>query len=271
MGFIFTLPCRAQVERVVMGANERIGPHEHIQELVVIGGKVDIQGQVESLVIIGGFVVLMPGGEVSKELVIVGGHLEEQEGSFIRGKRVDMSMPGGEEAWTILRDKVKNQLFREMQDHSWIRLFGFFLKLAVLMMFSWLGDFLAPSYQKEVGVYLQKSPGGSAFWGYLSALLVLPVTLFLTLSLIGIPLLPLQFSLLFLFVIYGEIHIAKYLMGFVPILKKRIRWATFLGLVAIEALGLWAGLQWFKWAIIIVGFGAASKVFYKQVGLSSKK
>ena len=252
-------------KRVVMGANEKVGPEENIRELVVIGGKVDVQGQVESLVIIGGFVVLMPGSRVTRELVIVGGHLEEQEGSSISGKRVDMSMPGGEEAWTILRDKIKKQLFQEMKDHSWIRFFGFFLKLAILMLFFWLGDFLAPSYQREVESYLQRKPGWSAFWGFLSALLVLPVTLFLTLSLIGIPLLPLQFSLLFVFVIYGEIHIAKYLVGLVPLFRERLQLATFLGLVAIEAIGLLAGFQLIKWAIIIVGFGAASKVFYGRV------
>lgn len=252
-------------KRVVMGANEKVGPNEKIRELVVIGGKVDVQGQVESLVIIGGFVVLMPGSGVTRELVIVGGHLEEQEGSNISGKRVDMSMPGGEEAWTILRDKIKTQLFQEMEDHSWIRFFGFFLKLAVLMLFLWLGDFLAPSYQREVESYLRRKPGWSAFWGFLSALLVLPVTLFLTLSLIGIPLLPLQFSLLFVFVIYGEIHIAKYLVGLVPLFRERLQLATFLGLIAIEAIGLLAGFQLIKWAIIIVGFGAASKVFYGRV------
>lgn len=251
--------------RVVMGANETIGIGEKVRELVVIGGKVDVLGQVESLVIVGGFVVLMPGASVSKELVIVGGHLEEQEGASITGKRVDMSLPGGEEAWTILRDKVKTQFFKEMQDHSWIRFFGFFLKLAILMLFLWMGDFLAPAYQREVEKYLRNSPGWSAFWGYLSALLVLPVTLFLTLSLIGIPLLPLQFSLLFVFVIYGEIHVAKYLVGLVPWFRERLQVSTLLGLIVIEAIGLLPGLLLLKWAIIIVGFGAASKVFYGRV------
>lgn len=251
--------------RVVMGSNEVVHDGEKLQELVVVGGKVDIRGQVASLVIIGGFVELLPGARITKELVIIGGHLEEHEGVEISGKRVDMSLPGGEEAWTILGDKAKGFLFKGMKDHSWIRYFGLFLKLGVLMLFLWLGDFLAPSYQREVEKYLKRNPGWSAFWGYFSVLMVLPITLFLTLSLIGIPLLPLQFSLLFVFAIYGEIHIAKYLVSLVPFFKERLRLATLVGLVVLEVAGLVSGFQILKWAIILVGFGAASKVFYGRI------
>lgn len=261
-GAIFSNEEKSQ--RVVMGSYALIGNQERLQELVVVGGKVDLQGEAESLVVIGGFVNLMPGAIVTRELVIVGGHVKEDPGSQVLGKRVDLSMPGGDEAWGILRDKIKNTFFKDLNDNFLLRLFGFSLKFLVLILFFVIGQYWAPRYHLDVQSYLQNHFLLASIWGILTVILILPLTLFLTLSIIGIPLLPLQFSLLFLFAIFGEVHIAQFLVRKIPALRKKIYWSTILGLFLMEFAAYFLGLSILKWTLVLIGFGATSKVFYKR-------
>lgn len=251
--------------RVVMGSSEMIRADQKLKEVVVIGGRVEVFGKVESLVVIGGHATLQPGAEVTKELVIVGGYVEEDPASRVQGKRVDLSTPGGDEVWTILREKLRTQYLKDLTDQTWLKVLGLLIKILVLMGCFGMGQFFAPAFQEKVRNQLRSGFLRSASSGLISILLVLPMTLFLTLSIVGIPLLPLQFSLLFLFIIYGELHIGHWLTSWIPQLQGQLFWGTLLGVVSLEVLGVFLGLGWLKWLMILVGFGATSRVFYAQI------
>jgi hypothetical protein len=255
--------------RVIMGASHVVQKQESLEELMIIGGRVEVFGKIESVVVIGGHLTLREGSEVRKELVVIGGYVDEEAGALVRGKRVDLSMPGGDEAWQILREKLHTRFFKDFTDQSWVRVTGLILKILIMMGCLWIGNFFAPQFQVRVREYLKNHLGRSAAYGFISVLLVLPVSLILTLSLVGIPLLPLQFSLLFLFVIYGQLHIGHWMTAWLPPLSQRPALATFFGILILEVTGTLLQLPWLKWGFVLIGFGAASKVFYS--GLLSKR
>ncbi len=134
-----------------------------------------------------------------------------------------------------------------------------------------LGYYATPNFQMRVQNHLFTAPLSCFLWGFLSIILILPVTMFLLLSVVGIPLMPLQFSIYFLFFVFGYIHgalvISKHITKMSVDLAQQATWVRLLlGLVALEGLSFvpYIGTL-IKWSVIFVGFGAVSHVFYGQL------
>jgi len=253
-------------ERVIMGGKGIIQKEEAIRKLVVIGGAAEVYGSVGELVVVGGSLYLREGAVVTDDLVIVGGLIEKDEGVEILGKEVDISMPISEDGWKELSRNLKERyLDGYLEENRWVKYLGSFVKILFLLVFAVIGRVLTPGLMNRTYTYLRNNLIWSAIMGLITVLLVLPVTLFLTLSLVVIPLLPLQFSLLILFVIYGEIHMAQWLASFVFKDDNFTLGATFAGLVCLEALSFLPFMGFVKWLFILIGFGATSKVFYSRL------
>ncbi|MCB0389834.1 MAG: polymer-forming cytoskeletal protein [Bdellovibrionales bacterium] len=263
--------------RVVMGSHLVIREDEELDEVTVIAGSADIYGTVKRLIIIGGDVRLFSSSRITEELNTLGGNVQTDSGAQIKGKSVKVGVPLSEESWNMVFNKLKNSKFGIYLQSDWTKLVLSLLRLGAMFMFALIGFYIAPIYQKRVENYISSHPVGCIIWGFVSLFLVLPIMMIMVLSVVGIPLMPLQFTIYFLFFIYGYIHSALLVVNWITqkLLKMKALneyLKIFIGLVIFE-LVIWLPYlgQSIKWIIIFMGFGAASKVFYNQLLKSPAK
>lgn len=260
---------------IVIGQSLRVSVDERVKELVVIGGRVDVYGVVEKAVLVGGYIRLHPQAQITEELKMFGGHLEELEGAELMAEVIRMGIPLNEKNWQEAWEGVASSSVVRWFGSFWAKLSYFCFKLFVLLCCMALVNHVAPNYQNQVYQSLRERLSTHLFWGILSVLLVLPVTVFLTLSIIGIPLLPIQFSLLCVFVVLGNAHIARVLIEKLSMQFKIDlglgRWSTIVvGLILMDALQFIPVVGTLvRFLLLVTGFGAASKTFYRMV-LSKK-
>lgn len=255
--------------RVVVGSSIEVAEDEVIEELVVVAGTAEVYGTVKRLVVVGGNVHLHSTARVTEEVSLVGGQIQKDEGAQVTGKQVEVAVPLSSSTWNLVLDGIETTKWGHWISSAWGQVFFSLLKIIVLMILAFLGYWVAPAYQDAVYFYIKKSPISSFAWGIFSVFLVLPTTMFLCLSIVGIPLLPLQFSLLCLFALLGYIHVGQYLVRWVlekasPQLKINGWLILFVGLVGLELLDLvpYVG-GWITGFFGVSGFGAANKVFYE--------
>lgn len=257
--------------RVVVGSNIEIAENDVIDELVVVAGTAHIHGTVKRLIVVGGNVHLYSTARITEEVQLVGGHIEKDEGAQVIGKQVEVGVPLSSSTWNLLLSGIEATKWGNWISSFWGKFFFSVLKLSVLMILAFLGYWVAPQYQDAVYYFLERNPVASFGWGVMSVFLVLPFTMFLCLSIVGIPLLPLQFSLLCLFALLGYIHVGQYLIKSLkgklwPNLALKSWPLIFVGLVFLELLDLIPYIGgWFTAIMGICGFGAANKVFYEII------
>lgn len=258
-------------KRVVMGSHLVVEEGEYLEEVVVIGGSADIRGRVDRLIIIGGEVHLFGTAEIIKELNALGGHVQTDEGALIQGKKVNVGIPLSEESWDMVFNKLKNTQFGEFLSNDKTRLLFALIKILSLLIFAYLGYYVAPIYQRNVENYIHNHPLGCVIWGFISLFLVVPIVMIMALSIVGIPLMPLQFTIYFLFFVFGYIHSSLLAVKWLEkkfnfLQKQNLFLKIFMGLLLFELI-VWIPYigKSFKWVIIFMGFGAASKVFYSQL------
>ncbi|MCB9024906.1 MAG: hypothetical protein H6625_01190 [Bdellovibrionaceae bacterium] len=258
-------------KRVVMGSHLIVDNGEHLEEVVVIAGSADIKGKVDRLVIIGGDVHLFSTAEITKELNTLGGNVQTDEGALVRGKSVNVGIPLSDESWTMVFNKLKATQIGEFLSSDMTLLVITILKLLSLMLFTYFGYYVAPNYQRKVQIYIQKHSVSCLLWGFFSLFLMVPIVMIMAVSIIGIPLMPLQFTIYFLFFIFGYIHSSLWVMTWIEgksefLKKQNLFLKIFLGLLLFEMI-VWIPYlgKGFKWLVIFMGFGAASKVFYNQL------
>ncbi len=253
-------------ERVVMGGHTVIREDESISELLVVGGSAEILGHVERLVVLGGVVRIGPSAKISDEMINLGGQVEIDPAAQVDGKRSDVAIPLGDDVWDLLKQSLREKKNRYFSSTPTV-IFFFVVKVMVLLIFWFLGEFFAPVFQSKIRENLASSPFRSLGFAFLSLLLIIPLTLMLTLSIVGIPLLPLQFSFIFLFAIYGYVQSATVLATKLPRLKLKQLWMfALLGIFIFEALR-WIPLlgAFLVGLFALAGYGAASRAFSSMI------
>ncbi len=166
---------------VVVGGSAAI--NGTAQDVVVVGGSATISGQVGDLVVVGGSLHLDSTAQINGDLVVIGGSLDRDSGAVIRGDVVNMT----------LKQVLSGQLgewFRGYPFHRhffasfWWRLGNLFMLAIVLVIVS----ILFPGATIRSSDELAAHPLQSFLWGILIALLAVPTTILLFITILGIPL-----------------------------------------------------------------------------------
>jgi hypothetical protein len=92
---------RHSTERVEIGGSIRVEKDEYIEgDVVAVGGKVTVLGQVEGdVVAVGGDVVLEDGARIEGDAVAVGGKVRESGSAEVLGERVSVDIPFANLDW----------------------------------------------------------------------------------------------------------------------------------------------------------------------------
>lgn len=239
-----------------IGKDIDIAEDQRVDNAVAVGGQITVSGLVEkNLVTVGGSIVLTSRAVVRGDITCIGGVVVQGSGAQIYGRINEINSSNVFAA-------LSSAFYEEEDEWSWladIMAFCFFLMLVVLAL---LLAFLFPRPLNAVADGIRLNKIKSFFWGALAALMTIPFFTLLALSFVGIPLIPLAFSLILLAFMFGFIAISMLLGRFV--LTKAFRShnpspvrETLLGLILWWIIGwlpFYAGML-IKAVVITMGFG----------------
>jgi len=238
-------------DKVRIGGNVIVEEGTEVKDAVAVGGSVTVNGTVrDSAVAVGGSVTLGPGAVIGKDVVSVGGTVKQAPGSKIHGDVVELNIPGVSSIIPFFLEDTSAGWFWTFKI---ISLLGF-LALAVLLVA------LLPKPFDLITDNVQQNLGKVILWAVLGLVVLVPLAIFLVISVVGIPLIALEIFLAGIGFLVGYIAIAKLIGDKIAALMKRpalsVIWLTVMGLLALWLIG-WVPFlgSLIKAAAIVLGFG----------------
>ncbi|MGD0274624.1 MAG: hypothetical protein ABSB79_00985 [Syntrophales bacterium] len=220
---------------VKIGSDVVIDRTMTVKHVVAIGGQVTVEGTVEGdIVAIGGSIVLTGEAVVYGNAVSVGGVIFQGRNTDIRGNITEINASN---FWNVISSAFEN----EEEGWSWILAVVSLATFFCLLIIALLVSFLLPRPIVVIVATVEEETLRSLLWGVLGLILVVPLALLLTISVIGIVLIPLEVILVTVGVVMGFISISQLIgKGLYSIFKRKepgIVRETFWGLVILWFLG----------------------------------
>ena len=225
-----------------------------VRDAVAIGGNVTVDGIVEhDAVAVAGSVILGSKAVVGRNVVSVGGAIEKAEGAVVRGDLTEVSIPG-------MSSVLRSVSWPSWEELRWV--FGI-ISLVAFVGFLALALVIVAVFPKPVGLIssaVEDSPLKVTLWGLLGVLLIVPLAIFLAVSVVGIVLIPLEMFIVVCAFLVGYIAVAQ-LIGkkIVTALRRPDRpmlWETLWGLIILWMIGWVPILGWLVKAIVaLLGLG----------------
>ena len=206
-----------------------------VRDAVVIGGHITVNGVVEhDVVAVGGSVMLGPESVVGRNVVSLGGAIDKSEGAEVQGDIVEVNIPALASGLTsVFRDNWQG-LRWAFQILALIAFIGF-LALALLVIA------LLPKPVGLVSAAVENNTLKAALWGLLGMVMIVPLAIFLAVSVVGLVLMPLYGFLVACAFLAGYIAVAHLIGKKIMTALKRpdqpMLWETFLGLIVLWAIG----------------------------------
>ncbi|MBJ6762255.1 hypothetical protein JGU66_15890 [Myxococcaceae bacterium JPH2] len=277
---------------VVYGGNLVVNGHVE-DDAVAFGGTLEIRGHVEGDAhAFGGNVILGPDAVVEGDVSAFGGTVQKSDGAKVDGSTESF---GGAGIGRVVAGELKEGL-RELRNGRYAKshdtgkhsndsdnsssdadedddngrssgLASFILQFAVLFGLGFLGQLFFPARMKELGEEIRTRPLQSGMAGFLGALALVPLTLVLIITLIGIPVAVLLWVVAPLAAALGYAAVASEVGTRLPVMRGRKTQAVVLalGLSILLALGHVPVLGWLaNIAAILAAFGAVIRTRFGQ-------
>jgi len=247
-------------DKVRIGGDVVVEEGTEVKDAVAVGGSVTVNGKVrDSAVAVGGSVTLGPRAVIGKDVVSIGGAVNQAQGSKIHGDVVELNIPGVSSIIPFFWENTSSGWFWTFKI---ISLFGF-LALAVLLVA------LLPKPFDLITDNVQQNLGKVILWAVLGLVVLVPLAIFLAISVVGIPLIALEIFLAGIAFLVGYIAIAQLIGDKIAALMKRpalsVIWLTVMGLLALWLIG-WVPIlgSLVKAAVIVLGFGGVLATLFKS-------
>jgi hypothetical protein len=248
-------------DRVRIGGDVVVEKGMTVKDAVAVGGNVTVNGVVnKSAVAVGGSVFLGPDAVVRKDVVCIGGVIEKHEGSRIGGDIVEMSIPGFKAILPYLYEKPSM---------GWLVVFEI-ITFAGLLALALLVVALIPGPVGLISDNVRQNLLKVILCGLLGLLVIIPLAIFLMITVIGIPLVALEVLLVGGAMLIGYIAMAQLVGNRLAAAIKRpginILWGTVLGLTLLWAIG-WVPFLGpaVKSAATLLGFGAVLVTIFSSI------
>jgi hypothetical protein len=239
---------------VKIGADLIIEKDQTVNNVVDIGGQVTVYGLIEGNVLaVGGSVVLTNNAVVRGNVVCVGGVIVKGSGAQVFG---DITEINSANISTAVASVFRGEL------EGWSLIFNIISLcfFAVIFIIALLMTILIPRPLTAIVHEIQSHKAKSFFWGFLATLTMVPFFMLLVISIIGITLIPLAFTMLLLALILGYIAAGTLIGNFIFIRIFRGRKKTLVGQTLLGLILLWL-IGWIPYIGWIV------KVFALTLGL----
>lgn len=221
---------------------------------VAIGGDVTVNGMVErDVVAIAGSVLLGPKAVVGKNVVSVGGTIETADEATVRGELTEVNIPGLNSLLTAISRDGWEGLRWVLGVVSFIAFIGF-LAFALLVVA------LLSKPIVRVSTAIEDNALKATLWGLLGTLLIVPLGVFLAISVVGIVLIPVEIALVICAYVVGYIAAARLVGKKIAEALRRpehpMLLETLLGLIILWIIGWVPVLGWAVKAVAsLLGLG----------------
>ena len=241
---------------IKIGSDVVIEEGQKVRHVITIGGQITVSGAVESHVVaVGGSVVLTKTAFVGGNVVTLGGVIVMARDSQVNGNLMEMNSSN-------LYDTLTTALSSEWEGWSWIFAVISLAIFLVLMVVALLIVALLPKPVRVVADAIGENTFKVVLCGLLGLVLIAPLALLLTISVVGIALIPLEVIVVVCSILLGFIAVGQLIGRKVYQLLKRpnpgmIR-ETFWGLIILWLIGWLPYIGWMAKAVaIVIGLGAA--------------
>ena len=250
---------------VKVGESIHIQPGESVTgDVVSVGGNVVIDGTITGdAVCIGGTLIISSTARVTGDAVCVGGKLDIQPGSVITGQTVSVASGMNPDFLKWFKHKPTERNHVTINKFSRLLFWTFITIIFSLfyVMTSWVCASLFPEKTSNVMHALEEKPFASFFMGLFGIVMIVPVTVLLAITCIGIPLIPIFFIAVMLAWILGIAGMSMFIGSKVaPSLNWKyssVVGLTMLGMLSIFIIKLVPCIGWlFGFCLAIAGLGA---------------
>jgi len=238
---------------IKVGDDITVERNQEVSTVIVIGGQATIHGLVENNVFVaGGSVVLSSQSVVRGNVICIGGVIVQGSEAQVFGDITEINSASVTNAFSSV-------LKGEMEGWSLILNIISICFFAVIFIIALLIIFLVPRPLIVVSHQIQRHKAKSFFWGFLATLMMAPFFMLLVFSIIGITLIPLVFTLLFVAFILGYVAAGKIIGNFILTKTssnkmKSLAGETILGLIILWIVGWIPYIGWFV-KLIALTFG----------------
>ena len=228
---------------------------QKVSNVVAIGGQITVSGAVEkSVVAVGGSVVLTKTAVVKGNVISLGGVIVMARDAEVRGDLTEINSNN-------LYETLTTALSSEWEGWSWIFAVISLSIFLVILVLALLIAALLPKPVRIVSEAIRENTFKVILCGILGLVLIAPLALLLTISVVGIALIPLEVIFVVCSVLLGFIAVGQLIGAKLLRLLKRsepgIVRETFWGLVILWLIGWIPYVGWMVKAIaIVIGLGA---------------
>jgi hypothetical protein len=240
---------------VRIGSDVTIEKGQKVHSVVAIGGQITVSGAVEkSVVAVGGSVVLTKTAVVKGNVVSLGGVIVMARDAEVEGDLTEINSSN-------LYETLTTALSSQWQGWSWIFAVISLSIFLVILVLALLIAALLPKPIRIVSEAIRENTFKVILCGVLGLVLIAPLALLLTISVIGIALIPLEIIFVVCSVLFGFIAVGRFigakLLGSLKRPGPGIVWETFWGLVILWLIGWIPYIGWMvKTLALVIGLGA---------------
>lgn len=253
---IIAVPKTAEASYLVkFGNNITVEEGITISNAVAIGGQVTVYGRVENHVIaVGGSVVLGSTAIVGGNVISLGGIVVRGKGAEVGGSITEINRPR-------IKDMIESVISGDRDVWSWIyAVLSIFVFFGLLVCELLIAAFI-PQNIRHVSTAIREDTLKVTLWGILGLAMIAPLAVLLTISIIGIALIPLEMLFVACAVLVGLTSVSQLvgssLFQLMNKSERGIVGETFWGLIILWIMG------WFPY------IGVMIKVFSVIVGLGA--
>ncbi|MDA8124106.1 MAG: polymer-forming cytoskeletal protein [Deltaproteobacteria bacterium] len=241
---------------IKIGSDVTVAEGTKVRSVVTVGGQITVDGEVEqSVTALGGSVVLTRTAVVKGNVTALGGVIVAARDAQIDGNLTEINSSN-------LFNTLTTALSSEWEGWSWIFAFVSLAIFLVILVLALLIVALLPKPIQLVTEAITEHTFKVVLCGILALVLIAPLALLLTVSVVGIALIPLEVIIVVSSVLMGFIAVGQ-LIG-----KKVFHWlgrpnpaalrATFWGLILLWMIGWVPYIGWMVKALaLVIGLGAA--------------
>ena len=192
-----------------LGGSVTVTEKQVVENAIAIGGSAIVQpnGRVtQTAIAIGGDVILNKGARVDGDAYAIGGKVVQTEGATIGGSNGTFNdHSNGQGMMGMHRDQ--NYFLSMYFVHASLRIFSAIVGAIVgIILLS-----AAPSFLPNLAATVRQYPGQSALWGMGAIVTFVALNIFLAITLIGIPLIPLLSVIFSLTSLVGALGISLFI------------------------------------------------------------
>ena len=239
---------------VKIGTDVKIEAGQKVRNVVTIGGQITVSGAVEkNVVAIGGPVVLTRTAVVGGNVVSLGGVIVIARDAEVGGSLTEINSSNLIETFTTA-------VSSEWEGWSWIFAMISLSIFLVILVLAMLIVALLPKPVRIVSEAISENTFKVVLCGLLGLVLIAPLALLLTISVVGIALIPLEMIFVVCSILLGFIAVGQLIgMKILHLLKRpnpRMLRETFWGLIILWFIGWLPYIGWMVKAVaIVVGLG----------------